>query len=175
MTPDMIGWHRRPLVLAVVVIGLTDYACAGSIRTSHHIHHNPVHLSLRKICCCLQQSDSCWDTFVFVNHMDPPKLAINEKKQSSKRRLGNLSSCLGVDGFSRSQLSCSLTLHDYCIHSMEEVGWFIFVYSNKQRQCSGLWQTLNWIASVINKLLLTFCRNEARGKQISSVAVASFP
>lgn len=32
-------------------------------------------------------------------------------------------------------------------------GLIYFVYSNKQCQCSGLWQTLNWIAIVINKLV----------------------
>lgn len=45
-----------------------------------------------------------------------------------------------------------------------EEGWFIFVYSNNHCQCSGLWQTLNWIAIVINKLLLRhlfFFLNEA--------------
>lgn len=41
----------------------------------------------------------------------------------------------------------------HSLHAREE-GWFISVYSNKQCQCSGLWQTLNWIAIVINKLLL---------------------
>ncbi len=80
----MIGRWFLPVLLGVLISGFTDNTCAGSIQTSDHIHHNPVHLSKRKICCGLGQSDSYWETSVSVNRMDPPKLAINAKIKLKK-------------------------------------------------------------------------------------------
>lgn len=159
---------------------VTDYAyaSAGSIQSSDHIHHNPAQLSKRKICCCLGQSHRCWATFVSVNSMDPRSIQHETEKDVEGPAWINLLPCLRVNGFSRTELSPPLTVHDYCILSMQREGrgWFIFVYSNKQCQCSGLWQTLNWIAVMINKLLLAHLFFQMRlGKQISNVAVTSFP
>ena len=86
--------------------------------------------------------------------MDPPKPTINETP-NWKRCLSLRKINLPANGFSWSRLSPSLTEHDYCIRFLpEKRGWCICVYSNKQCQCSGLWQTLNWIAFVMNKSLL---------------------
>lgn len=52
--------------MAVLIIWLSDNGCVGSIQIGHHIHHNPAHLSQRKISCFFGSIRRLLPTFVFV-------------------------------------------------------------------------------------------------------------
>lgn len=154
------------MVHGVSIIGWTYNAYAGSIESRQGMHHNLVHLWKRAICCCRGQSDALWIKFAFVNHTAPPKNHWSMQKWSrktSKPRPELIYRC-AVVAFPAKLL---LTAHDYRIRVMQERrGWSICVYSNKQCQCSRLWQTLHWIAIVINNSALRhFFLNEVGGNK----------
>lgn len=149
------------MLFSALIIGFTDNAWAGSIQTSGHIHHNPAQLSKRKICCCWGNNQTSAG-----EHLSLWTAWIHRKQQSIKDKSGEKTfktdkkCCVYCHAQQSTELSLPFTEYDYCTRFMgARAGWawFIFVYSNKQCQCSGLWQTLNWIvkmADVMNKLLL---------------------
>lgn len=98
--------------------------------------------------------------------MEPPKPTINKENKAEKDVKPDVFIVMLNSEWFFMESAEPFTYNAWLLHSLHtrEGGWFIFVYSNKQCQCSGLWQTLNWIAIVINKLLLRhlfFFQNEA--------------
>lgn len=72
------------MVHGVWIIGCTYNAQAGSIGSRRGMHHNPVHLWKRAICCCRGQSDTLWIIFAFVNHTAPPKTTDRCKTEAGR-------------------------------------------------------------------------------------------